>query len=576
MRDSRIRMALTGLASGALLSAAVVALFLLGARAGLVAVPYTVFDWFSQILPGRIVLFGVDLALRVLRGLGFNLAEPARTAEQFLGVTSFFVSGLVIGVLFFILVRNRDRGRVRLYGLIVGAVAGVFALVVTFVEGTGADTQQNVLSAVWIVGLFVLWGAGLARLHRWVYPPEKVRPQEAPAPVGSQGTRQPDATGVEVGERTAPVGRARVLSRRRFIVEVGGLVATVVVVGAGLGEVLRSRTIPTSETVMAPIPFPNAGSPVTPVPGTRPEYTAVSDHYRTDINLEPPSLDGATWQLPIDGQVSNPLLLTLDQIRSDYMSQDLFVTLSCVSNPLGGSLISTTLWTGVPFRDILAQVQPLPSAHYAHMTAADGFDEVVEIAMVEADPRIMLVFEWNGEPLPAKHGYPLRIYIPDLYGMKQPKWITGINLVPDFIEGYWLVRGWDRTARMKTTSVIDTVATDSIDIRGGLTYVPIGGIAHAGDRGISKVEVQVDGGEWQPAALRQPLSELTWVIWRYDWPFAEGNHRFVVRATDGQGQLQVAESQAAFPSGATGIYEKTADIMPRPASHRPQGEQDMQ
>jgi DMSO/TMAO reductase YedYZ molybdopterin-dependent catalytic subunit len=327
---------------------------------------------------------------------------------------------------------------------------------------------------------------------------------------------------------------------------------------------------------MAPIPFPNASSPVTPVPGTRPEYTAVSDHYRTDINLEPPSLDGATWQLPIDGQVSNPLLLTLDQIRSDYMSQDLFVTLSCVSNPLGGSLISTTLWTGVPFRDILAQVQPLPSAHYAHMTAADGFDEVVEIAMVEADPRIMLVYEWNGEPLPAKHGYPLRIYIPDLYGMKQPKWITGINLVPDFIEGYWLVRGWDRTARMKATSVIDTVATDSIDIRGGLTYVPVGGIAHAGDRGISKVEVQVDGGEWQPAALRQPLSELTWVIWRFDWPFAEGNHRFAVRATDGQGQLQVAESQAAFPSGATGIYEKTADIMPRPASHRPQGEQDMQ
>ena len=477
------------------------------------SVPLAVYEWFSQILPGRIVLFGLDSALGVLRGLGFNLAEPARTAEQFLAVTSFFVVGLVVGVLFFILVKNRGLGRVRLYGLIVGAVAGLFALVVTFAEGTGARTEQNVLNAVWIVGLFVLWGTGLARLYRWVYPPVKSRPQEAPAPVGTEGTSRPEPPRVEVLEQMAPVGQARVVGRRRFIVEVGGLVATIVVVGAGLGEVLRTRTISASGVVKAPIPFPNAGSPITPVPGTRQEYPAVSDHYRTDINLEPPSLDAAAWQLPIDGQVSKPLSLTLDQIRSDYMPQDLFVTLSCVSNPLGGSLIGTTLWTGVPFRDILAQVQPLPSAHYAHMIAADGFDEAVEIAMVEADPRIMLVYEWNGEPLPAKHGYPLRVYIPDLYGMKQPKWITGINLVPDFIEGYWLVRGWDRTARMKTTSVIDTVATDSIDIRGGQNVrahrgdSPCGRARHLKGGGAGRRR-RVGGGRVAAAAVPVDLGDL--------------------------------------------------------------------
>ncbi len=560
MRDSRLRMGLTGLASGALLSAPLVGLFVLGARAGLVVVPFTVFDWFSRVLPGPLVLLGPRLALRVLRGLGFTVAEPARTAEQLLAVTSLFVGGLVVGLLFFILVKNQDRARVRLYGLIVGAIGGLFVLVVTFVEGVGANTTENVLNTIWIVGLFVLWGAGLARLHLAVYRPGKSRPQEAPAPVGNEGIHQPDTTRVEVSERTAPTGQARVLTRRRFIVEMGGLVATIVVVGAGLGEVLRSRTVPAFEAAKAPIPFPNARSPVTPAPGTRPEYTAVSDHYRVDINLEPPSLNGATWRLPVDGQVSNPLSLTLDQIRSGYMSRDLFVTLSCISNPLGGSLIGTTLWTGVPFRDILVQAQPLPSARYAHITAADGFDEVVEIATAEADPRIMLVYEWNGEPIPEKHGYPLRIFIPNLYGMKQPKWITGINLVPDFIDGYWVVRGWDRTASMKTTSVIDTVATDSIDIRGGRTYVPIGGIAQAGERGISKVEVQVDGGEWEKAVLRQPLSQLTWVIWRYDWPFAEGIHRFAVRATDGQGLLQETESQPVFPSGATGIYDRRAEI----------------
>jgi len=586
MKSPRRRVFLVGLASAALLSAPLIAIFALGTRAGLAAAPFTIYDWFSGILPEGMVLFMADIALRVLRGLGLDLAEPVKTAEQLVAVTSFFVAGLVVGLLFFILVKNRDRVRVHLYGLAVGFVAGLFALVVTLVGDTGAGAAANALNAFWILGLFMLWGLGLARLYRFVHSPGRRRPQEMSAPspppateatpagagasatpaaaaaaaVEEGSTDRPTATQVQVGERKAPAGQARVLTRRRFIIEMGGLVATIVVAGAGLGEVLRSRTISPSASAKAPIPFSNADSAVEPVPGTRPEYTAVSDHYRTDINFEPPSLDATSWRLPIDGQVSNPLSLTLDQIRTDYASQELFVTLSCVSNPLGGSLIGTTLWTGVPFRDVLAQAKPLDGARYAHIMAADGFDEVLEIAAAEADPRIMLVYDWNGEPLPEKHGYPLRIYIPDLYGMKQPKWVTGINLVPDFIDGYWVVRGWDKTAAMKTVSVIDTVATDSIDIRDGHMYVPIGGIAHAGDRGISKVEVQVDGGEWVQAELRQPLSELTWVLWRYDWPFAAGNHRFAVRTTDGQGRLQETSPQPARPSGATGIHEKTVDI----------------
>jgi len=265
MSDSRPRKALTGLASGALLSAPLVALFVLGARAGLAAAPFTVFDWFSRVLPDGVVLFGSDLALRLLRGLGFTLAEPARTAEQFLAVALLLVSGVVVGLLFFILVRTRDRGRVRLYGLIVGAVGGLFALVVTLVDGTGTGATQSVLSAVWILGLFVLWGAGLARLHRAVYPPGVPTPEAAYAPVGEEAVRPPDTTRVESPTPMVPAAQAKVLTRRRFIIEMGGLVATIVVVGAGLGEVLRSRTIPALEVVKAPIPFPNAGSPVIPV-----------------------------------------------------------------------------------------------------------------------------------------------------------------------------------------------------------------------------------------------------------------------------------------------------------------------
>jgi hypothetical protein len=125
-----------------------------------------------------------------------------------------------------------------------------------------------------------------------------------------------------------------------------------------------------------------------------------------------------------------------------------------------------------------------------------------------------------------------------------------------------VTRGWDARAEMRTTSVVDTVATGSLVTRGGKMFVPVGGIAHAGDRGISKVEVQVDGGPWEGAELRAPLSELTWVIWRYEWPFAVGDHVFSVRAYDGQGNLQASNEHPPFPSGATGIDGRNAPVLP--------------
>jgi DMSO/TMAO reductase YedYZ molybdopterin-dependent catalytic subunit len=171
----------------------------------------------------------------------------------------------------------------------------------------------------------------------------------------------------------------------------------------------------------------------------------------------------------------------------------------------------------------------------------------------------MLCYEWDGVPLTREHGFPLRIYIPDLYGMKQPKWIESIEALDHWEAGYWVKRGWDKTAHMKATSVIDAVAMDMTIIHAGQKTVilPIGGIAHAGARGISKVELQVDGGPWQAAALRRPLSELTWVIWRYDWAFEHGKHTFTVRCFDGAGTLQIISVSPPEPSGATGLYDKT-------------------
>jgi hypothetical protein len=144
--------------------------------------------------------------------------------------------------------------------------------------------------------------------------------------------------------------------------------------------------------------------------------------------------------------------------------------------------------------------------------------------------------------------------------MKQPKWITGIEVTDEYQDGYWVERGWDKVARVNTTSVIDTVATNSIIEQDGQQFIPIGGIAYSGARGISKVEVRVDDGEWREAQLRQPLSDTSWVLWRFDWPFQEGKHTFSVRCFEGDGTQQIMEKTGIRPDGVTGIHSTEKNI----------------
>jgi DMSO/TMAO reductase YedYZ molybdopterin-dependent catalytic subunit len=317
-----------------------------------------------------------------------------------------------------------------------------------------------------------------------------------------------------------------------------------------------AHTTETSEDA----PFPNSNDPVMPAAGTRPEYTPIKDHYKVFIRTEPTVIDGATWVLPVTGLVDNPLMLTLDDIKDNYESRDQYVTISCISGRIGTSLIGTTLWTGVSVQNILADARVRPEARYLHIISDDGFFETVALDLIASDARIMLCYAWDGHDLPTGHGYPLRIWIPDRFGMKQPKWITAIEVTDEYKEGYWVKRNWDEVAQVKTTSVIDTVAVNALIEDGDQRRVPVGGIAFSGDRGISKVEVRVDGGPWREAKLRAPLSETTWVIWRYDWPFEEGEHTLEVRCADADGTPQIEQKQSSRPSGATGIHSYEATI----------------
>jgi DMSO/TMAO reductase YedYZ molybdopterin-dependent catalytic subunit len=527
---------------GALLTAPLIAVFFLVSQlVGTPFVPFDVFDWVGRILPGGLITFGIDLIVNTIDT--FNLGETssaAKTAEQFLAIGGMFITGIVAGAILFALLRGRKITPGYLPGLILALAVGGPVLFISTSINQSASTSMFV-SGAWILVAFLVWGW----LHSLVY-------DHLVAGESEQGSVQQ-------------------IARRQFLIRVGGASAILTVVGAGIGALLGGReseeriTVALSGEAIEPWSasnaLPNADAAIEPAPGTRPELTPLDNHYRIDISTRPPVVEEQEWVLPITGLVDNPLELTLDDLRSNYEPMQQFVTLACISNPLGGSLIGTTLWSGVSLKTLLAEAGLQENASHLKITAADSFDEVVAIDLIEEDERVMLAYAWDGLPLKVKHGFPLRIYIPDHYGMKQPKWIQTIEVIDEWQEGYWVRRGWDRDALMKATSVIDTVAVDMMLVEADSSLlIPIGGIAHAGARGISKVEIQVDEGEWVEAQTRQPLSDTTWVIWRYDWPFEEGEHTFAVRCTEGDGTPQIETVSSSRPSGATGIHTKDAVV----------------
>ncbi len=532
---------------GGLLTAPMIGLMYLGDQlAGLPFAPFDLFDWISRMLPGPVITFGIDLMIDTLLFLGINVADTAKLAEQGMAVSVFFVIGIVSGAIFFLILDIRRIKVDRFSGLVIG---GIFGLpIVTISIALGTYRANAVISFLWLVALFLGWGWSLSWSYRRVF----AGAPEAPAAEGE-------------------VRQVQRVDRRQFLIYLGGSAAAITVIGSGVGALLasqeRRRQNEALDATMAHrsegpegASFPNANDPVMPAPGTRPEYTPLKDHYKVFIELTPTEIDGNTWQLPITGLVDNPLMLTLDDLRNNYPSRDQYVTISCISGRIATTLIGTTYWTGTSVQNVLAEAQPRDGARYMIINSGDGYYETVDLDLIASDERIMFCYDWDGNPLPVDHGFPLRIWIPDRYGMKQPKWITSIEITDQYQEGYWVERNWDEVAQVKTTSVIDTVAVDAVIENGDQRLVPIGGIAFSGARGISKVELRVDDGEWQEAQLRSPLSETTWVIWRYDWPFQAGSHTFEVRCAEGDGTPQIEEVHPNRPSGATGLHSVEVNV----------------
>ncbi len=538
---------LVGLGVGAIVAPALIALFFLGERiAGLPFLPFDVFDAIARTLPGGVITFGIDRMIDVLTllGLGANLDTAAKTAEHIIGIVTFAILLIVlVGALFGLLNRlNAPYKRVALASIVWGAMVGGLLVLLSLAINRSA-TAEITLQIVWILLLMVGWGMVLGNVYQALC---QLAPVEG-----------------------VPKVKVESIDRRQFLVRLGGATAAVTVLGTGLAEFLNltgggdePQSVGTPDEMLVDgkgNPMPNANDPLQAALGTRREYTPVAEHYRIDISSLPPSIDGDTYQLPIGGEVENPVTLSLADIRA-LPSIESFITMSCISNRIGGNLISTTKWTGVPFKEIINLVKPKEGVVSVMITGADEFDEFVSYDLLQSDERIMLAYEWDDKPLATRNGFPLRVHVPDRYGMKQPKWITNIEFVTRKGEGYWVRRGWSEEAIVNSTSVIDTVAADAVFKRGGQYFVPMGGIAWAGAKGISKVEVRVNEGQWQEARLRAPLSDRTWVIWRYDWAFAEGTQRVEVRCYNGEGELQTDQVNSPRPDGATGIHSKNATL----------------
>lgn len=294
----------------------------------------------------------------------------------------------------------------------------------------------------------------------------------------------------------------------------------------------------------------NAGGPSGELPST---ITPTDEFYVISKNFSDPDNDrGADWSIDVDGLVFEKL--TLNQQDLEALGGTTFIsTMLCISNPVGGDLIGTAEWTGVPLATVLNEAGVGDGAFKVKFESVDGYSTAIPVdrAMM---PEPHIVWAMNGEPLPESHGAPVRMVIPGLYGMKGPKWLTKITLTEDDYLGYWEQRDWTDTAIVKTMSRIDTPAARDVVNAGP---VLIGGIAFAGDRGVSAVEVTVDDGEsWHEATISEEPNPdgIAWVIWTYDWQATSGSHAIMVRAIDGDGAVQTSEPAPELPDGASGWH----------------------
>ena len=314
---------------------------------------------------------------------------------------------------------------------------------------------------------------------------------------------------------------------------------------------------PTPEPTPTPTPTPAAAQPLTTtsvdVDGMTPLVTPNNDFYRIDTAFSIPRVDSNTWRLSIGGLVERPYSISFDELLGLSTFEE-FITLCCVSNQVGGNLIGNAKWQGVPIWHLINHAGVKPEATQIVGRSVDGFTVGFPRDVAFDGRPAMVAVGMNGEALPFKHGYPARLIVSGLYGyVSATKWLQEIELTTwEGFDGYWIPRGWSKRGPVKLQSRID-VPRQASTISPGRQ--PIAGVAWAQNRGISKVEVRIDGGDWNEARLALPISKHTWVQWVHEWDATPGSHVVQVRATEANGELQSEGPRPPAPNGAEGWHQ---------------------
>ncbi|QHC68071.1 molybdopterin-dependent oxidoreductase [Rathayibacter oskolensis] len=417
------------------------------------------------------------------------------------------------------------------FGQILLIIAGVLSIA-AIVTRTGATPLSAVPTLIGLVVALSVMHMTISRLRRW------------------RTARVSEARG------TGPEARPAGIERRGFfrVTLIAAVGAAVVGTGARIINATTSSLASVREALRLPSPRTTVAVPAgaeLDIDGLSPLYTPNADFYRVDTALTVPSVDPSTWSLTISGMVDQEVTLTFQQLL-DMGLDEYGVTLTCVSNEVGGGLVGNAKWLGVPIRDVLAMAGVQSGADMVLSTSVDGYTASTPLSALTDDGLdAILAVGMNGEPLPLEHGFPVRMVVPGLYGyVSATKWLTELKVTTFAAdEAYWTPRGYSAEAPIKMSSRIDTPRIDAA-IPAGATK--IAGMAWAQSIGIAKVEVSIDDGDWQPAVLSTPVNVDTWVQWYVDWVAETGSHYVAVRATDANGMLQIEDRAPIAPNGSSG------------------------
>jgi DMSO/TMAO reductase YedYZ molybdopterin-dependent catalytic subunit len=429
---------------------------------------------------------------------------------------------------------------------------GMSVVLLVVCAGIGVLSRTRFLLAAVLLGAVGVLGMA-AVLSR----PDAAGPDVFPTLLGT-------AAGIDTLARLRPkrgddthTGSWSRVTRRRVLAGGGAVLAGFLGArldgGRGSAREARADTVIPTPTVTPSIDGASVG-----VDGVTPFIVPNDDFYRIDTAFVVPQVDTASWSLRVWGEVEQEVTIDWATLLKQPLEQHL-VTLTCVSNEVGGDLAGNAMWTGWPVRNLLAMAKPKAGADMVLSRSIDGFSAGTPIEALTDDRNAMVAIAMNGQPLPFEHGFPARLVVPGLYGyVSATKWVTELKVTRFATDqAYWTPRGWSAKGPIKTQSRID-VPRAGRGVKAGT--VAVAGVAWAQHRGVSKVEVQVDDGSWQQATLAAEPTIDAWRQWVLMWAATPGQHDIRVRATDATGQTQIEQEAPPAPDGATGWHTIQVDV----------------